>query len=163
MPSPDIKPSGGLSPIRHGWLERILCHIFKRRDIMKGDGLYMRRFYLTPRSWPIRMFLHHLLLDDDDRCLHDHPWPFWSFLLAGHYTEILPGDRSREAKAGTLLRNPATHTHRVIIRRPVWSLVFTRQPERVWGFHDPVRGWVDWRTYLGLPNEPDWPEDKVAA
>jgi hypothetical protein len=185
----DGVPSRAGHPFRHCLLDRLLCLAFPRRDIWKGDKLYMRRFYLVPPGgarrglrhsllvWLLdawvgarygvrvrdadQLFLHHILRDDDARALHDHPWRWITVMFAGAYTEILPEGRTRETSAGDVRVNPATHTHRVIVRRPVWTLVAAGLAERAWGFH-PVHGWADWRTHLGLPDAPDWPEDRVA-
>jgi len=155
----DGVPSRAGHPCRHGLVDRILCRIFPRRDIWKGDELYMRRFYLVPPGGRTQVFLHHILRDDDDRALHDHPWAFVSIILWGSYTEILQEGLRRVASFGDVLRNPATHAHRVIVNRPVWSLVVAGSAVRVWGFHDSHKGWTDWRTYLGIPDALDWPED----
>lgn len=155
-------PSRSGHPHRHCLVDRALCGAFPRRDIAKGDELYMRRFFLTPPGrGPRQVFLHHILRDDDDRALHCHPWGFTSFILAGGYVEHLPGGMWQAHYAGAVLRRRATHAHRVVIIKPVWSLVVAGPAERVWGFHDPERGWTDWRTYLGLPDAPDWPEDRI--
>lgn len=158
-----VVPSRTGHPDRRSLADRILCRLFKRRDIINKTGqLYLRRWYLTPPTWPVRLFLHQIILDDDDRALHNHPWDFASFIMRGEYKEILPLGKSRQASPGTLLRNPAEHTHRVVIvRGPVWTLMISRRAKRIWGFHDPDRGWIDWRTYLDLNGAPDWPEDVV--
>ena len=72
-------------------IEPLLRLVFRYRDIeKKGMGLYLRRFYLTPRTrpswWPdswkwYRFFLHHIVRSDDDRDPHDHPWDFTSLIL----------------------------------------------------------------------------------
>lgn len=41
----------------------------------------------------------------------------------------------------------AEHIHRVILTKPVWSLVFTGKTRRPWGFVKPGE-WVFWRKYL---------------
>ncbi len=147
-----------------------------RMDARGVHNLYLRRFYLTPRFWswvPVignrRFFLHHILRSDDDAWGHDHPWAFTSLILWGKYiehdfhpTEIrqwaikLPRvlSHERHATPGTILRNQATHTHKIEIVRPVWSLVLAGAGERDWGFWvmdgtGPDR-WVQWEEYLGI-------------
>lgn len=36
------------------------------------------------------LFLHHFRRSDEDRELHDHPWSFFTLILAGGYLEQLP-------------------------------------------------------------------------
>lgn len=159
--------------IAGGW-EPLLCWLFRHREIHKKEGLYLRRFYLSPRTrWlPFQVFLHHILLDDDDRALHDHPWAFVSIILSGCYREFVSACAPRwvpYAKlrpAGSILFNKAEHTHRAEIVRPVWSLVIATRAKRIWGFHEPIANsirhvWVDWRMYLNEFGTKDWPEDVI--
>lgn len=168
--------------------DRVLRACFEYRDIMKNvDGsaeLYLRRFFITPRKWlggehgskwprvlgwvPERfrkIFVHHILLSDD-RTPHDHPWDFTSILLGGMYVEhIGTEDKARRlASFGSVLRNRATHIHRLEIVRPVWSLVFAGPSYRLWGFWptypDGTR-WVSWRSFLGCYHEASAPEDEI--
>ncbi len=167
-----------------------LCLIFSSRTVYKADGrLYLRRWFITPRRWlgpgnwpkllswvpPHRrkLFLHMIRLSDA-RTMHDHPWPFTSLILAGKYIEYTliqgRGITKKDAPAGTVLRNRAEHTHRLEIVKPVWSLVFAGETYREWGFwvddiaeHPGFYHWVDWRTFLGCPNEPTPPEDAFPA
>ena len=165
------------------WFDRVLRLVFSYRDIYKPEGLYLRRFFVTPRSWlgydQVRgrsrwprllgwvprkyrkIFIHHILLSDD-RVPHDHPWDFTTLILAGCYVERI-GRRSHFARTGTAgsrFHNAAGHIHYLEIVDPVWSLVFAGESRRVWGFwtHD---GWQDWRTYLGGPCAPTEPEDQI--
>lgn len=159
------------------WFERCLMKIFPYRNISKNigggggfpvvKGLYLRRFFLTPRSWPVRVFLHHIVRSDDDRDPHDHPWDFSSSILKGAYLENIdvapdgdgPAD-TRVMHAGLTSDNPAEHVHRVDVLEPVWSLVVTERARREWGFTTP-NGWVNHNDYLGTPMAPAAPEDRI--
>lgn len=163
-----------------GGIEQFLIKNFRTREIHKPEGLYLRRFYLSPRwSWvPFMIFLHNIRLDDD-RNMHDHPWDFWSFILLGCYREwyMRAGKLlMRMAPAGTLLRNKAEHVHRVEIVRPVWSLVIAFRPRRMWGFWPEIinydtktnavttsSNFVDAATFLNQPGVQDqYPEDRIS-
>lgn len=174
--------AGQLLPMR-AFVTWALCMVFKYRDIIKeGKGLYLRRFYLTPRNrptwWPngwkwYRFFLHNILRSDDDRDQHNHPWSFTSIILAGCYLEHIFFPRAtatrylkRWAYPGTVLKNSAAHTHRVEIIRPVWSLVMCPEATQEWGF------WIDghtvipdefivWHEYLNEPRGPLPLEDRI--
>ena len=66
--------------------------------IVRGDGVaYMARHHLGP---DVRF--HHLLTDDPQLDLHDHPWDFTTFLLTGGYREWTP-DGSVDYWAPTVL------------------------------------------------------------
>lgn len=154
----------------------VLLLLFKRRDIIIGDELYMRRFFVSPRTWAKRFFLHCILKPDDQRVLHDHPWDFTTLVLARGYTETFKDkiasytdgfpifqiviNRTRLSLPRQMRTYAAEHTHAVNPDRgPAWTLVCASQARRTWGFHTP-EGWRDWRTYLGLPQDtPDHPED----
>lgn len=47
---------------------------------------YMRRWVLNLGLFAIR--LHHWSGSDDERHLHDHPWPFLTIVLKGGYTDV---------------------------------------------------------------------------
>ena len=158
-----------------------LAKILPHRDIVKPEGLYLRRFYLTPRRWPIRIFLHYIGLSDVDTDLHDHPWSFVTVILSGGYNEELPckftidwrevlgGNVTRwstyfkRRRAGSIIMHHATDSHKVhlVNGKPSWSLVFSKRAVRNWGFKTGMEGWTDWRTYLNLPNQPDHLEDEI--
>lgn len=149
----------------------LLTKVLKHREIWKGDTLYLRRFYLTPRKWPIRLFLHFIFRSDDDPDCHDHPWDFASLILwNGYLEESLPrtsdiGDPIYKAMphwnyflAPSFRVMKAEHIHKVHLdnKKPAVTLVFAKKARRNWGFwkqdiRDGRKKWIDWRTYLGLP------------
>lgn len=114
-------------------------------DLVIGpnEDPYMLRWWLTPwsrfykeivwenltpwqkcvRSLP-NIYLHKFMRSDDDRALHDHPWPNMSVLLNGNYIEHMPanrkdwaaGDRrtmTKVRKPGSIVLRRATAVHRV--------------------------------------------------
>jgi hypothetical protein len=137
--------------------------LFKKVIIRREDGTpYMIRRALNTPFFGVK--LHHILLSDEDRDCHDHPWSFLSVILRGGYWEVTPeGGQPREiiegkaitryndAKwygAGSVLWRPAPWVHRLILPegRDAWSLVFTGPRRREWGFHT-VCGWIPWMKY----------------
>src|ERR1700756_4366564 len=42
------------------------------------------------RRYPVKFMVHHFLLNADDRDVHDHPRPFWTFVLWGGYDDMEP-------------------------------------------------------------------------
>ena len=120
--------------------------------------LLIRYILFRCEAWGL--YLHHLLRSDDDRALHDHPWPFVSIVLRGGYFEIhdqTVSGRKIEAwrKPGSVLLRPAEWRHRVVLREPAWTLVIVGRRCRRWGFFA-HRGWFWWRNYnpeLGICEE----------
>jgi hypothetical protein len=130
--------------------ERTTPNGLSRTDIVKDvDGephLYMRRWSLRTPWCTLR--LHHIVLDDVDRALHDHPWSFLSVVLKGAYDEERPGATHRR-RAGSIAVRRATDLHRVTLASPaVWTFVVTGRHRRTWGFVTD-EGWVPWHEYSG--------------
>jgi hypothetical protein len=122
-------------------------------------GDYMRRWILRTPWGSLRV--HHILRSDDDRHLHDHPFDFTSLLLTGGYTEETPiADSvaiSAEARKTlrwrifygrfSIVRRQAEQLHRLILSKPVWTLVVAGPKRRSWGFETP-KGWIHHLRYL---------------
>jgi hypothetical protein len=110
-----------------------------------GDVPYMARHYLR-RGYDWAVQFHHLLTDDPDPDLHDHPWDFTSLLLTGGYREYSP-DGAVEFRAPCVVSRRAESPHRLeLLDGPMWTLVSAGPVRRRWGFHT-ARGWVPWREY----------------
>lgn len=150
------------------------------RDIWKKingvDTLYLRRFYMTPRKWPIRVFLHNIFESDDDPDCHDHPWDFSSLILWNGYNEHTwltnynRGHKGFEPKYHGMFsfrKMKAEFIHKVelVDHKPAITLVFAKKARRNWGFwptRNQVTFWKEWRQYLGLPpSTKDHLEDKI--
>jgi hypothetical protein len=138
----------------------------QRRDIPVSTDdptVYLRRWYVVATPWG-QILLHHILLPDAARALHDHPFSFASLILRGGYAEEAliadPGYEPAERTPFVLThhRRPgrwhfmrAEGLHRIAqLHGDCWTLVLTGPRRRTWGFVEPGRGWVDWRTYLGV-------------
>jgi len=127
-------------------------------EIIGGqDNPYMLRWWLVPRNRLMNVYLHLFLRSDDDRALHDHPWPNMSVLLRGCYSEhtIRAGGvhEITEYVAGNVRLRGPWFAHRIeLTSGPCWSLFITGPKVRAWGFHC-KGGWVHWRKFTA-------PEDK---
>jgi hypothetical protein len=132
-------------------LERLADRLFERHDITRRGAKYLTRWVVAgERYGPGRKLFLHLFHDSDpDGALHDHPWHFWSLVLGPGYWEWTDAGR-RWKPPLSLLRRPALWRHRVEIPagRRCWSLVWTSDKLRSWGFWCP-RGFVGWRDYVG--------------
>lgn len=137
------------------------------------ENPYLLRWRLLPKNkYPINIYLHKMLRDDDDRGLHDHPWPFITFILWGGYIEVQPAPEwrhlwklARHNDTGaawtafyrrhiekvrrplSILYRPKHWPHRLKLRgKCSWSLVITFRPVQRWGFYT-KRGWIDSRYF----------------
>lgn len=132
---------------------------------------YLKRWYLLPRSpWRLLsagVYLHQILRSDDERALHDHPWPNISMLLYGSYDEVIPARTAHfkpwmtpyaqkllvERRPGDIIFRRATSPHRLIITpgHPVWSLFIVGPRIRQWGFWC-RQGWRHWKNFVSPTN-----------
>lgn len=99
----------------------------RKPDMVIGpsDRPYLLRWYLIPRNRWCNLYLHCFVRDDDDRALHDHPWWFWSLILWGRYSEVVPhSPRPSDLDAGVIWPQYAE------IRRNCLSLAFRRAEHR---------------------------------
>lgn len=120
---------------------------------------YLMRWYAIPRNPVANVYLHRFMRSDDDRALHDHPWPSLSLMLAGEATEhtIAAGGihRRRIIRAGDLVFRGPRFAHRIELHAGECTTLFMTGPRlRAWGFHCPAR-WVPWEEFTA-------PQDKGA-
>jgi hypothetical protein len=129
-------------------------------DFVVGDPdqPYLKRWWLIPRNRYFNIYLHHFLRSDEDRALHDHPWPNVSILIEGSYIEhtINAGGikKTQELRAGDIKMRPSGKSaHRIEILNPCWTLFITGMIYRNWGFHCPDKGWVPWEEFTSPSNK----------
>ena len=151
------------SSAKFGLADRLLMRVLRHRVVPDHCGRpYLVRYYLRGGADERpAIYLHHILRSDEDRDLHDHPWPFTSLVLLGGYWEEEPWiegttpETWRSFTARTwrgplsVIRHQAKDYHRVIlgdVDRPAWTLVFRGPRERRWGFRT-KSGWVHWKDY----------------
>jgi hypothetical protein len=145
------------------WLDRLLTWLkVERHDIGRKDtGTYLTRWVLWgTRFGPGRkVFLHLFHRGDAEPYFHNHPWPFWSLILRGGYTEWTPTPLDEVVGMGpqvgrwygplSLLRRPASWRHRVTLPegRRCWTLVWVGLKAQSWGFFCPGTGFLPWRQH----------------
>lgn len=123
-------------------------------------NIYMVRWLLARIfGWE---FKFNLFLASDPGCLHDHPWPFLSVMLAGSYTEItqepatdqLPRRRTmrRTYSAPCILYRPARWKHRIEITEPCLTFNISAPRRRNWGFWT-THSWIRHDHYLDGKHE----------
>lgn len=120
-------------------------------DFIIGDN-YLRRWWILPRNDFCNIYLHEFRRSDEDRALHDHPWPSTSFIISGQYREHTP-DGVFLRTAGDVVSREAEALHRVELLSddtgevPAISLFITGPKCREWGF-DCSHGWVHWQDFV---------------
>lgn len=118
------------------------------------DNPYLRRWFVTPRGDDGAVYLHQFLRSDEDRALHDHPWPSLGIILDGQYLEHVAGAEPELRTPGMMIRREPETAHRVELlpdhrltgEAPVWTLFLVGPRVRDWGFHCP-QGWVPWQAF----------------
>lgn len=132
---------------------------------MDGSEAYMMRWWLfNPYresgsakqfgwGWLPSIRIHHILREDHDRHLHDHPWNARTMVLKGHYVELredgLPYCRMTGDTAA--LRFGEYHRITCVSQGGVFTLFITWKYRGTWGFK--VNGnKVPWREYLASEN-----------
>lgn len=147
----------------------------RKRVIMdrQSSQPYLNRYYLflkDRKKFPFNVFLHQFLRSDPDD-LHDHPWPYATFIIKGGYWEWVPtyngvhGTISGEKK---LWRGPghfrtcsANSYHRIELEPGVdcWTIFMPGPQKRDWGFLK-HQNW-DWTTFKWVQHE-QYIRDKLA-
>lgn len=154
----------------------------RRRIIMDrvNDEPYLERYYIFMKDrserFPFNIFIHKFLKSDPDD-LHDHPWGFFTFIIAGGYWEYQfedgPPSKVTESKKdeseneeaescvvpklvkkwrglGFFQSVPANHTHRIELdpeRPDCWTLFIPRLRVQKWGFFK-NNNWIEADQYL---------------
>lgn len=98
-----------------------------------GERWYMRRYWLF-RLGPLQARVHHILAEDPGRDLHNHPWPFRTFILRGWYVENRHQPYIRQV--GQTYRMGPNEYHRISDLDPdgAWTLFITFGKRAPWGF-----------------------------
>jgi hypothetical protein len=119
------------------------------------NDLYLRRYYIYRGKYRPHIYLHHIVRSDYERACHDHPWSFVSIILKTGYTEVCEYPEADDSdslqtekwkRPGSIIYHKATDFHRLKLKAPAWSLVFTGAKKRTWGFLTHDKGWIPFNT-----------------
>jgi hypothetical protein len=113
-----------------------------------ADDKYLERWIL----WlGVTIRIHKFYRGDQDRALHDHPWPFITFPLHTYAEHYWDGEKvaHRPVKRFRFHYRPATHRHivRKLTKGPTWTIVFTGWKVNEWGFWPENDKFVHWREW----------------
>ena len=149
------------------WLAKQMTGVVMSRspdqEIGPKVSPYMLRWILWRKEWLGGVYLHIFLEDDDDRALHDHPFPSLSFVLDGTMREVYaekgyPPQDSRQhsvrmIRKGDIVPRRASFSHRIELLSDTAVTLFVIGPHiREWGFWCPKIGWRHWKEYAS-PSE----------
>ena len=131
----------------------ILDYLGRHRIIKDriDDEPYLERYYLfikDRKNFPFNIFLHKFLKSDPDD-LHDHPWPYFTFILCGGYWEYTPEGKFWRGPL-SFRWNKAKSFHRLELdntKPTCWTLFIPGPKQREWGFKT-KEGWVHNEKYL---------------
>lgn len=117
------------------WFEKIANSREPNLTVTVDNGKpYLKRWWLIPKNPFLNIFLHHFE-HSDEPVLHDHPWPFLSFVLKGRLSEsfVIGG---RLCVQGRIYFRKSTTLHflSLIKNEPVWTLIITGPDVREWGY-----------------------------
>jgi hypothetical protein len=115
----------------------------RKRIIMdrQCDEPLLTRYYLflkDRKRFPFNIFLHKFHKGDPGD-VHDHPWPYFTLILAGGYYEwVLSGNTEirKWRGAGHFRFCSANSYHRIELKEGVtpWTLFMPGPQTREWGF-----------------------------
>jgi hypothetical protein len=119
-------------------VERFLRRWFQHRELgWEEIGETFTRFTLLKTPF-FTVYLHKLDAPELHPECHDHPWHFWTCILAGGYWEHT--DRGVVWRGpGSVLYRPATFTHNVVTRGVGWSVILASKKVRDWVSVDAAR------------------------
>ena len=108
---------------------------YRITGLVPGEYWYMRRWWFL-RLGPLQVRVHHIMAEDIGRELHDHPWPFRTFILRGGYIERREGVRPVWRKSGDTAAMGRGEFHRIaqVEQGGAWTLFCTWGERKVWGF-----------------------------
>lgn len=138
-------------------------------DIGADGDPYLDRLRLLETPL-FSIYLHHIHRPDKETDPHDHPWPFWSVVLCGGYSEVVwpdkenPGwEKHRRRGRWSLRRMPLRAAHIITrVTGPLWTLVITGRKRGTWGFY-PGGHYVSWQEYFGPGYVASFEEQKAAG
>lgn len=106
------------------------------KEIRSKEGVLHFRRYRLLELFFFRIYLHNILVEDQDTHLHGHPWNFLSIVLKGSYEEFLLGDTEAKLRTpGSIAHRTTEHFHKIakVLPGGCWTLVFAYGFRKPWG------------------------------
>jgi len=101
------------------------------------DVNYMTRLRVIQTPW-FGIYLHRFDRPDSRPTLHDHPWPFASFVIggAGYVERVGLNKTRRRVRWANFKRATDLHYIEELLSPVVWTLVVVGRRRRAWGYAD---------------------------
>ena len=129
--------------------------VWMRMTIPCKNGLeYLTRLRIVQTPY-FGIFLHDIHEDDSDRCCHNHPWTFFSFVVRGWYSERLYPNPVVDPqnyvvkvhRRFSLHRMDRESAHRLTYAETgLKTLIFVGPRRATWALFDAGR-FVEWQAY----------------
>ncbi len=116
---------------------------FEIPDLDVPERNYLTRWRLVQTPW-FGIYLHRMDGPDSRPTLHDHPWPFVSFVLRGGYDEVQKYTLPTGRAVNRVNVKRATDLHYIwrLHRDPTWTLMLVGRRRRDWGYVDRDGTWT---------------------
>lgn len=150
-----------IEALENGWVDEELDGRVPDFVIGPINDPYLLRWWVIPRNRIFNIYRHRIRRDDDDRALHDHPWPSISIVTKGKLIEHREGKPPRRLKRFVPYLRRANALHRLEVGSPrdqdaapadVRTIFITGLKIREWGFACPNGRWVPWQHFTSANN-----------
>lgn len=144
----------------------------------ENKTVYLVRYILFKSKYGC-IYIHRFMRSDSDTP-HDHPWNFFTYVIAGGYSEVFYQKKAQVENGafaslwtktvnsrvpGSVAYRKATDVHQVVvdqdrnmdqIEQAPFTICLMGPRLREWGFwSDNGTTWTDWRKYLNIsPKDP---------
>ena len=126
-----------------------------------GDDDYLTRLRIVQTPW-FGLYLHRFDGPDPRPTLHDHPWPFLSFVLRGGYVErrlntlTMKVDENHRVRFVNRMPTHGAHSIMRLTRTPTWTFMVVGRRVRTWGYWE--QNWGHWEDAEPRPGHWRWTE-----
>jgi len=127
---------------------------FDAPDYDDPSKTYLSRLRIISTPW-FGIYLHRFYGPDPRWTLHDHPWPFVSFVLRGGYVERRPGG-FRRVRWVNVLRRGDVHAIVSLNRTPTTTLMLVGRRNRKWGYVEPTGDGYTWTAFDKHPHSEEF-------
>lgn len=146
-------------------LVKILDRLFECRVIVNCEREpYLLRWYVL-RTERLGIFIHKFVRSDEDRALHDHPWPFLVVPLWGGYIEHSDRLMLRGRNVVRACNDFANHpdfldmmlSQREPVVRRIWPIISTRYRDTNYRHRvELINGRSSWSLFFRFKKIREW-------
>ena len=143
-------------------LIKLINYLFLVKEIVSKEGVvHFRRYRLLDTPW-LRIYIHNLLVSDEDKHMHNHPWSFFTLLLKGSYEQLFYIKSKVGADCGGTIKMYERDSftmgknayHKITLLTPTaWTLFFAYGKKSSWGYLLDDKSHIDFKDYRSLKND----------